>query len=67
LLPIILTVVALVLVLEGIIPFLSPRFWRFMLIRFINARDRGIRLVGLMSLLAGTALMVLVHSGIIFK
>ena len=62
---IILTAVALLLVFEGILPFLSPRAWRMTMLRAMRASDRTLRIFGFSSLLVGMIIMLLVHSGII--
>ena len=51
----------LVLVLEGIVPFLSPRRLRDLALALARVDDRTMRLMGLGSMLAGTALLYLVH------
>ncbi|RDE19627.1 DUF2065 domain-containing protein [Motiliproteus coralliicola] len=51
----------LVLVLEGIIPFLYPQRWRSMVQQLANVDDRTLRITGLVCMLAGTGLLYLVH------
>ena len=51
----------LLLVIEGIVPFLSPRAWRRMVASAAQMDDRGLRAVGLGSMLVGTALLYLVN------
>ncbi len=51
----------LVFVIEGMMPFVSPGQWRQMLLLLIQMDDRKIRLMGLISMLIGTALLYLVH------
>lgn len=53
--------VCLVLVLEGILPFLSPRRWREMTLAMARVDDRTMRLVGLASMVVGTGLLYIVH------
>ncbi|ARU90011.1 DUF2065 domain-containing protein [Pseudomonas sp. M30-35] len=53
--------VCLVLVLEGILPFLYPRRWRGTVEQLIQLSDRGLRLMGLASMLLGTALLYWLH------
>jgi uncharacterized protein len=48
---------ALMLVLEGLLPFLSPRGWRQIFERATRMSDGQIRFVGLSSMLAGLLLM----------
>jgi uncharacterized protein YjeT (DUF2065 family) len=52
---------ALVLIIEGIVPFLSPRTWRQMMLRVAQEQDRFIRNVGLGSMLFGLAILYWVH------
>jgi uncharacterized protein len=51
----------LVLVIEGIVPFLYPRRWRDMALTMAQVNDGTMRLVGLGSMLLGTALLYVVH------
>ena len=51
----------LVLVIEGIIPFLYPRRWREMVMMLAEVDDRTMRLVGLISMLLGTGLLYLIN------
>ncbi len=51
----------LVFVIEGIMPFVSPGQWRQALLLLIQMDDRKIRIMGLTSMLIGTALLYLVH------
>jgi uncharacterized protein YjeT (DUF2065 family) len=57
----VLTGLALMLVLEGIFPFLSPRSWRLAMLRLIQQRDRAVRVMGLLSMVVGTVIMLFVH------
>ncbi|GAB3464534.1 DUF2065 domain-containing protein [Azotobacter salinestris] len=51
----------LMLVLEGILPFLNPRRWRRAVVQLVQLSDRRLRLMGLASMLLGTALLYLLH------
>ena len=51
----------LVLVIEGIMPFLYPRRWRALAMTLAEVPDGTMRLVGLVSMLAGTALLYLIR------
>ena len=51
----------LVLVIEGVLPFLAPSAWRRMVATAANMDDRGLRVAGLCSMLVGTALLYLVN------
>ncbi len=54
-----LTAVALMLVLEGMLPFLSPRGWRETFRRLTEMSDGQIRFIGLTSMVAGLLLLFL--------
>jgi uncharacterized protein YjeT (DUF2065 family) len=48
---------ALMLVIEGLLPFFSPSVWRSVFERATRLSDGQIRFVGLSSMLAGMALL----------
>ncbi|MFM2449781.1 MAG: hypothetical protein RIS44_2231 [Pseudomonadota bacterium] len=50
---------ALVLVFEGILPFLSPTVWRQVFERALKMSDGQIRFIGLSSMLLGLGLLLL--------
>jgi uncharacterized protein YjeT (DUF2065 family) len=50
---------ALMLVVEGVLPFLSPATWRQVFERATRMSDGQIRFLGLLSLLAGLLLFAL--------
>lgn len=52
--------VALVMVLEGILPFLAPGRWRQMMLSVMQLDSRAIRVIGLLSMLAGLLLLNLI-------
>ncbi len=54
--------VALMLVLEGLLPFLSPQRWRSMFERATRLSDGQIRFVGLSSMLVGVVLLLVFWS-----
>lgn len=56
-----LVALCLVLVIEGIFPFLSPRGWRKTLGAALSLSDHSLRLIGLLSMLIGTLLLYLVN------
>ncbi len=56
-----LTALALMLVLEGILPFLAPASWRDTFRRLIELNDGQIRFIGLSSMLAGALLLILLQ------
>jgi hypothetical protein len=51
--------IALVLVIEGLLPFANPVLWRRVFERAVQMTDGQIRLVGLGSLVVGVALLLL--------
>ncbi|MCH7743230.1 MAG: DUF2065 domain-containing protein [Proteobacteria bacterium] len=51
----------LVLVIEGIVPFLYPRRWKEMVTMLAQVDDRTMRVVGLLSMLMGTGLLYLIN------
>jgi uncharacterized protein len=44
---------ALVLIIEGILPFVAPRFWRITFTRLTQLSDGQLRFIGLVSIAAG--------------
>ena len=53
--------IALVFIIEGILPFISPNRWRNLLAAVNQMEDRVIRNVGLGSMLFGLVILYLVH------
>jgi uncharacterized protein YjeT (DUF2065 family) len=53
------TAIALMLVIEGLLPFLLPMVWRDAFRRLTEMSDGQIRFVGLSSMLAGLLLLFL--------
>jgi uncharacterized protein YjeT (DUF2065 family) len=49
---------ALMLVLEGLVPFLAPSVWRETFRRLIQLNDGQVRFIGLTSMLAGIILLM---------
>jgi hypothetical protein len=49
--------VALMLIFEGLMPFLSPRGWRSMFERALAMKDGQIRFIGLASIVIGLVLL----------
>ncbi|MET0518260.1 MAG: DUF2065 domain-containing protein, partial [Burkholderiaceae bacterium] len=50
---------ALVMIIEGLLPFLSPALWRQVFTRMLALSDGQIRFIGLSSMLAGLLLLLL--------
>jgi len=51
----------LLLVLEGIIPFLYPARWRQLVVSLAQVSNRQLRLMGLASMLAGVGCLYLLN------
>lgn len=56
-----LAALALVFVIEGVLPFVSPRSWRQAMSQAVSMDDRGLRLMGLLSMLVGCLALYLVR------
>lgn len=56
--PSLLIAFALMLVLEGVLPFIAPKMWRETFRRLTQLGDGQIRFVGLTSMLAGIILLM---------
>ncbi len=52
---------ALLLVFEGIMPFLNPSGWRNSLRQVSEMDDKTLRLIGFISMVLGVMLLYLVH------
>jgi len=52
-----LTALALMLIIEGMLPFLAPAFWRETFRRITAMSDGQLRFIGLTSMLAGLLLL----------
>ena len=52
-----LAALCLVLVIEGIMPFLAPSGWRNMLLTLAQSDEKHIRILGLVSMLLGAGLL----------
>ena len=53
--------IALVFIVEGMLPFISPNRWRAMLAMAAQMDNRMVRNVGLGSMLFGVLILYLVH------
>ena len=53
--------IALVFIIEGMLPFISPDRWRKLLTMANQMEDRVIRNIGLGSMLFGVVVLYLVH------
>lgn len=52
---------ALVLVIEGIMPFISPKGWRQTMLQASQLEDKALRSIGFASMLAGAVLLYLMR------
>lgn len=53
--------IALIFVIEGIIPFLNPAGWRKTLQSVSEMDDKTLRMMGLFSMIFGVILLYMVH------
>lgn len=59
----ILTALALVFIIEGLLPFASPGRYRQMVAQIVTLSDNNIRMVGLVVIVIGLVLLYLVRHG----
>ena len=52
---------ALMLVFEGMLPFLMPDRWRKMMLQVAQLNDQSLRMMGFLSMAAGLVLLLLVN------
>jgi len=55
----VISALALVLVFEGIMPFVSPGSWRQTMLQASKLEDKTLRIIGFASMLAGVAFLYL--------
>ena len=53
--------IALILVIEGIMPFMNPEGWRQTLRTISEMDDSTLRIIGLSSMIFGVILLYLIH------
>lgn len=53
--------IALLLVLEGILPFINPQGMRNVMAQMANMNDQTLRITGLISMVAGLGLLLLIR------
>ena len=53
--------IALLLVLEGLMPFISPSSWKQMISAIMQMSDEALRIAGFLSMMAGVALLYWVN------
>ncbi|MEE3002988.1 MAG: DUF2065 domain-containing protein [Pseudomonadota bacterium] len=54
--------IAIVLVIEGLMPAMMPDTWRKLLFKFASYNDNTIRMMGLSSMVLGAILITVVHN-----
>lgn len=52
---------ALVMVIEGILPFINPNGWRQTMIQAGRFSDNALRIIGLASMVLGALVLFLIH------
>jgi hypothetical protein len=52
---------ALVMVIEGILPFINPDGWRQAMAQAGRLSDNGLRMIGLVSMLIGAVVLYFLH------
>jgi len=57
--------VGFLLVLEGVFPFLSPNSWRSMMVKLTEHNNHVLRIMGLISMLIGLAIVYIVRHKIL--
>ncbi len=58
---IVVAAIALVLVIEGILPFIAPGLWRELFRKLTDMTDGQIRVAGLTSMMVGLIILFLAH------
>jgi len=58
----ILTALALVLIIEGMVPFVGPRRYRQIVAQMAQLSDNHLRTVGFVVMIAGVALLLIVRN-----
>ncbi|SBS33115.1 hypothetical protein MAQ5080_02472 [Marinomonas aquimarina] len=53
---------SLLLIAEGVLPFLKPKLWREMMVRAIASSDKNLRVLGAVSMFLGLMLLLLARS-----
>ena len=53
--------IALVLVIEGMLPFLNPDGWRQAIVQAGRLPDKTLRMIGFASMIAGVLVLYLAH------
>jgi uncharacterized protein YjeT (DUF2065 family) len=54
--------IALLLLLEGILPFAAPQFWRRMVVKLAEQSDNTLRIAGFIAMLVGLVILFFVNT-----
>ncbi|GAA0833609.1 MULTISPECIES: DUF2065 domain-containing protein [Marinomonas] len=54
--------VSLLLIAEGILPFLAPQLWRRIMVKALASSDVNLRILGVVSMFLGLMLLLLTRS-----
>ncbi|MDX1795778.1 MAG: DUF2065 domain-containing protein [Hydrogenovibrio sp.] len=57
---VLISAIALVFILEGLMPFVFPHFWRKMMIEAIQLDEKKLRLMGFVSITIGMIILFMV-------
>ena len=57
----IIAAIGLVLIIEGILPFLAPHLWRRMVSAIAKQNDQALRISGLICMVVGLVVLVIAH------
>lgn len=55
-------IIALMMVVEAIFPFLSPRQWKLLLLRLLTVDNKSLRIMAFISMIAGVVVLNLVDA-----
>ncbi len=58
----VISALALVLVIEGLMPFISPGSWRQTMLQASKLQDKTLRMLGLVSMLMGVIFLYIIKS-----
>jgi uncharacterized protein YjeT (DUF2065 family) len=53
---------ALVMIVEGVLPFAAPKVWRETFLKLTELSDGQLRFLGLIALLAGIVTLLFIHA-----
>ena len=53
---------SLLMIVEGVLPFLAPDLWRKIMLKAVRSSDTNLRFLGLMSMILGLSLLYFVRN-----